>query len=187
MAIAKIVSGGQTGADRGALDAAIGAGIPHGGYCPKGRIAEDGEIPEEYLMTEMHTDDYVARTEANVVDSDATLVLTHGAAAGGSLKTIEFALKYDRPWHHLDLNVGTHNRQVEEVLDWLEGRSDSGSREHRVPETVILNVAGTRASADATIEDVTMHVLWDVLRRANVECSGLYPLYRDMSSIPHIN
>ena len=187
MAISKIVSGGQTGADRGALDAAIGAGIRHGGYCPKGRLAEDGEIPEEYLLTEMNSTSYEARTEANVVDSDATLILTHGAASGGSLKTIEFAVKYERPWHHIDLNVGTHHRQVEEIVDWIEGRSDAGSPSQAIPEPVVLNVAGSRGSSDPTLEDVTMHVLWDVLRRTNPECAHLYPLYRDMSSIPHIN
>lgn len=72
--ITKIISGGQTGADRGGLDAAIHCGIPHGGWCPKGRIAEDGVIPADYYLNEMASPEYLPRTKANVVDSDATVI-----------------------------------------------------------------------------------------------------------------
>lgn len=84
MKISKIVSGGQTGADRGGLDAAIELGIPHGGWCPKGRKSEDGVIPEKYLLKEMSSADYLKRTEQNVVDSDATVIFTYGQPTGGS-------------------------------------------------------------------------------------------------------
>ena len=82
MPIIKIVSGGQTGADRGGLDASIHCELPHGGWCPKGRKAEDGRIPDKYQLVEMSTSDYLSRTEANVVDSDATVVFTDKAATG---------------------------------------------------------------------------------------------------------
>lgn len=82
--IKKIISGGQTGADRAALDAAIKLEIPHGGWVPKGRKAEDGVIPEKYQLQEMPTAKYPERTENNVLHSDATLILTHGPLARGS-------------------------------------------------------------------------------------------------------
>ncbi|MBL7017121.1 MAG: hypothetical protein ISR84_06140, partial [Kiritimatiellales bacterium] len=73
MKVAKIISGGQSGADRAALDAAMACGIPHGGWCPKGRLAEDGQISPKYNLREMETDSYSERTKANVADSDLTL------------------------------------------------------------------------------------------------------------------
>ena len=82
--ITKIVSGGQSGADQGGLDAAIELGIPHGGWCPKGRKSEDGAIPDKYNLVETKSGDYRVRTEQNVVDSDATVVFTYGPASGGS-------------------------------------------------------------------------------------------------------
>jgi len=76
--LTKIISGGQTGADRAALDAAIDLGIPHGGWIPKGRNAEDGTLPDKYQLQEMPTASYPKRTEQNVIDSDGTLILSHG-------------------------------------------------------------------------------------------------------------
>ena len=102
--ITKIVSGGQTGADIGALDAAICCNVPHGGWCPKGRKQEKRrKIPARYNLEEMTTGDYLKRTEANTVDSDATLVLTFGELAGSSRRTQEFALKHGKPCLHLDI------------------------------------------------------------------------------------
>ncbi|MCC6355238.1 MAG: putative molybdenum carrier protein [Verrucomicrobiae bacterium] len=96
--IEKIVSGGQTGADRAALDAAIALGIPHGGWCPKGRRAEDGRIPGRYRLAETPGANYLQRTEWNVRDSDGTVLFTLGkAATGGSRKTIEIARRLGGP------------------------------------------------------------------------------------------
>ncbi len=92
--ITKIISGGQTGADRGGLDAAIHCDLPHGGWCPKGRRAEDGINSAEYHLNEMVSSEYLPRTKANVFDSDATLIITYGPLKGGSLKTAMYA-------HHL--------------------------------------------------------------------------------------
>ena len=99
----KIVSGGQTGADRAALDFAIKHKIPHGGWVPKGRLAEDGPIPSKYKLTEMPTDNYKERTEQNVIDSDGTLIISHGKLTGGSAYTGKMAKKHSRPYFHVDL------------------------------------------------------------------------------------
>eukprot|EP01068_Selenidium_serpulae_P002279 Selendium_serpulae@DN2357_c0_g1_i1.p1 len=113
---AKIVSGGQTGVDRGALDAAIALGIPHGGWCPLGRIAEDGAIPATYTLTEADTADYDFRTEKNVIDSTATLIIYVDSLTGGTKSTHEYLLKLDRPFFLFDLN-GT--QQTEAVSTWI--------------------------------------------------------------------
>jgi len=84
----KIISGGQTGADRAALDFAIGFDIPHGGWIPKGRKTEDGVLPDKYKLKEMPTASYPKRTEKNVLDSDGTLILSHGKLTGGSALTV---------------------------------------------------------------------------------------------------
>src|SRR6266496_3086201 len=94
----KIISGGQTGADRAALDFAIGRGIAHGGYCPRGRVAEDGMIPERYQLRETPSSDYAPRTEWNVRDSDGTVVLSiQERLDGGSKKTVHCAQQYEKP------------------------------------------------------------------------------------------
>ena len=88
--IIKIISGGQTGVDRSALDAAIELGIKHGGFCPKGRRSEDGIIPSKYIMSETETDDYSERTLRNVQFSDGTLILHKGKIIGGTALTEKF-------------------------------------------------------------------------------------------------
>lgn len=94
--VKKIVSGGQTGADRGALDAAIALAIPHGGWCPKGRRTEDGAIPSKYELTETPATNYQARTKRNVEESDGTVILTRGPLEGGSLFTAEHAERVNK-------------------------------------------------------------------------------------------
>lgn len=131
--IEKIVSGGQTGVDRGALDAAIALNINHGGWCPKGRIAEDGPIASTYRLQEMPQEDYSARTEKNVIDSDGTLILYRERLSGGTLLTNRLAKRHGRPLHRvrLDRTIG-----YTDVLRWL--------RENQVK---ILNIAGPRGSS----------------------------------------
>ena len=82
--IEKIISGGQTGADQGALDAAINLGIPHGGWIPKGRITEDGPLPDRYNLIEMPSASYPDRTRKNIRESDGTLILSHSRLTSGS-------------------------------------------------------------------------------------------------------
>jgi hypothetical protein len=128
----KVISGGQTGVDRAGLDAAMVAGIPVGGYCPKGRRAEDGTIPEHYPLTELRSENYRVRTERNVAESDATLILTVGALTGGTALTKQLAVKHGRPYLVEALD-GTPDPIL--VARWLTA--------HRVR---VLNVAGPRES-----------------------------------------
>ena len=153
--ITKIVSGGQTGADRGALDAAIELGIPHGGWCPNGRKAEDGAIPAHYQLREHESSSYLARTEANVVDSDVTVILTMGPLKGGSLKTKEFAQEHRKPHLHIDLDEKMVDQAAGATWRWL-GSDDQ--------EPLVLNVAGNRESKSPGIRDVTFFVIRQVLR-----------------------
>src|SRR5262245_14726445 len=94
----KIRSGGQTGADIAALDWAIKAGVPHCGWCPKGRLSEAGPIPSQYHLKETASANYAERTRLNVRDSDGTAVFTIvPKLKGGSLATCKFALELGRP------------------------------------------------------------------------------------------
>ena len=138
--IKKIISGGQTGADRGALDAAIQMGIAHGGWVPKGRVAEDGPISEIYQLQQMSTDSYPKRTEQNVMDSDGTLIISHGKLTGGSAYTRKMAMKHGKPWFHADMNKLPTFHAAMIVEEWISKN-----------QIEILNVAGSRASRDPFI------------------------------------
>jgi hypothetical protein len=129
----KIVSGGQTGVDRAALDVALDLNLPCGGWCPRGRKAEDGPLPASYPLTETSSDAYPARTRKNVRDSDGTLVLTRGAPDRGTALTITLAERLNKPFLVLDLN---------EPLDPQAVRSWAATQHVQV-----LNVAGPRESS----------------------------------------
>jgi membrane protease YdiL (CAAX protease family) len=153
-ALEKIVSGGQTGADRAALDVALALGLEVGGWVPRGRRAEDGRIPDRYPgLAETDSDDPAIRTVRNVRDSDATLVLSHGPLCGGSLLTLREARRAGRPALHLDLDVLSETSAAERLRAWLE--------ELRI---ATLNVAGPRASEDPAIAASTAAVLRAALR-----------------------
>ena len=128
----KIISGGQTGVDRAALDAALELGIPCGGWCPQGRRAEDGIIPDRYPLQETSSPAYPMRTEMNVEDSDGTLILTRGSPSGGTLLTLKLARKHRKPYILVDL---AQEADVSSVQEWCQ--------KYRVG---ILNVAGPRES-----------------------------------------
>lgn len=118
--IRRLVSGGQTGADRAALDAAIEAGIETGGFVPKGRLAEDGPIPNRYAgLIETETGDPAERTRLNVVNSDGTLVFTHGKPSGGTALTLKFAGEFSKPFLHIDLSKANERRNVVLIEEWL--------------------------------------------------------------------
>jgi len=173
--IKKIVSGGQTGVDRGGLDAAIYCGIPHGGWCPKGRLAEDTPIPARYQLTETSTKDYLRRTEQNVIDSDCTLVFTYGPASRGTKRTIEFAAKHGRSCHVVDLKVLNSEQAVDGIVAWLNGQIE----EHEYPPPPrhpVLNVAGPRESNVPGIADKVCAILVQVLIRTNPDCRRHYPM-----------
>ena len=135
----QIVSGVQTGVDRGALDAAIAFGLGHGGWCPRGRLAEDGSIPSCYELQEMESCEYAARTEQNVIDSDATLILHEGQLRGGTLLTKRIAARLGKP----ALAIRIDRESAPELIrHWL-----SDVR----PE--VLNVAGPRGSSNPGIAE----------------------------------
>ncbi|HXG08540.1 MAG TPA: putative molybdenum carrier protein [Gemmataceae bacterium] len=137
--LTKIVSGGQTGVDRAALDVALELGLPCGGWCPKGRRAEDGPIDARYPLQETPGDGYPQRTEWNVRDSDGTLVLMRGEPDRGTRLTVELAQRYGKPLLVLDL---AGEPDTDKARAWIE--------EHRIE---ILNVAGPRASSCPGIYD----------------------------------
>jgi hypothetical protein len=95
--IRKVISGGQTGVDRAGLEAALQAGIPIGGYCDKGRTAEDGTIPTQYPMIKLESSESYYRTEKNVIESDGTLILNIGELTQGSKLTHDFTIQYGKP------------------------------------------------------------------------------------------
>ena len=138
--IKKIISGGQTGADRAALDVALMFNIPYGGWIPKGRLSEDGPISEKYQLREMPTSSYPARTEKNVIDSDGTVIFTHGHLTGGSKLTQELANRHDKPCLHIDLEEITTLQTIPVIRGWMS--------HHGID---VLNVAGSRASKDPVI------------------------------------
>ncbi|TWU11962.1 putative molybdenum carrier [Symmachiella macrocystis] len=114
--VEKIVSGGQTGVDRAALDMAIVAGIACGGWCPLGRKAEDGPLPLHYPLTETESGDYVVRTEWNVRDSDGTLILAGRPLTGGTALTERLAKRQQRPCR---VAFPYSDRDVASVAEWL--------------------------------------------------------------------
>jgi len=170
--ITKIISGGQTGADRGGLDAAIHCGLPHSGWCPKGRKAEDGAIPVEYQLKEMASPEYLPRTKANVVDSDATVIFTYGPPTGGSLKTITYAHHLKKPYHDVDLSRISHKKAIIEIMMWLAGDEELNDYDEYVtcppPLECILNVAGSRESHAPGIQDAVFRLMADVLIKVNI-------------------
>jgi hypothetical protein len=133
--VKRVVSGGQTGVDRAALDWAIRAGISHGGWCPKGRRAEDGVIPERYALRETESDTYEERTYLNVRDSDGTLILNSGALDGGTLLTTGHCTRLGRPYLVVQLDRENAEAEQEKMGLWLRTRA-----------IAVLNVAGPRES-----------------------------------------
>jgi hypothetical protein len=145
-----IVSGGQTGVDRAALDVALELNIPCGGWCPKGRRAEGDPIPDRYPLKETPLPIYPQRTEWNVRDSDGTLVLTNGRAEGGTGLTIELARRQKKPCLVLDLN---DNPGVKGVRAWIKAN-----------HIRVLNVAGPRESENRGIYSKALEFLRRLLK-----------------------
>lgn len=149
MLIEKIVSGGQTGVDRGAIEAAFEAGFPYGGLIPKGRLAEDGIVPEKFdQMEEASNKSYIFRTEWNVVHSDATLLLSRTRElTGGTKRTAEFCEKHGKPYWIDNPETPNETDRGLEVLYWIE--AEFGER------GIVLNVAGPRESKAVGIQAAT--------------------------------
>ncbi len=143
----KIISGGQTGADRAAFDFALENGFEIGGFVPRNRLAEDGRISERYPNL-IETETPAERTELNVKNSDATLILSHGDLKGGSLLTKEFAEKYKKPFLHIDFFALSFEQAARKTQKWLD------SIDYKT-----LNVAGSRASEDSEIYEKAKNFL----------------------------
>lgn len=131
----KIISGGQTGVDRGALDACISLKFPCGGWCPKGRLAEDGEIPLHYPLKETQSTTYAFRTKMNVSDSDGTLILFEKNLTGGTLLTKQFAESLGKPYYCLAYSTIETRQHIVEIIKWMKKNS-----------IFVLNLAGPRQS-----------------------------------------
>jgi hypothetical protein len=153
MKLKKIVSGGQTGADQGALAACVQKKFPYGGWVPKGRRSEKGKVPAKYRLRQHWSRHYPPRTEKNVVDSDGTVIFTFGKPDGGSRLTIDFAKKHQRPWLAVDL-LQPREAAAAKVVRW-------GKR--RLPDGAVLNVAGSRRSKAPGIHLAVRRVIVDVL------------------------
>jgi hypothetical protein len=144
-----IVSGGQTGADRAALDFAIEHDIPHAGWCPRGRPAEDGAIPALYRLSETPLRKYSQRTLWNVRDSDATVVFSISPnPGGGTALTLAVARRLERPWLHLCRDASSIAESAARLLAFLD--------EHRV---LRINIAGPRASQEPDVAVFVREVL----------------------------
>jgi len=136
----RIISGGQTGADRAALDAAIKMDIEYGGWVPKGRLTEEGPLPEHYIMRETDSADYAERTARNIEEADATLIISRGRLTGGSALTMRLAEEYRRPCLHVDLEQQAAFQAAVDISKWISAE-----------QIETLNVAGPRASKDPQI------------------------------------
>jgi hypothetical protein len=146
--INKFISGGQTGAERAALDVAINLGIPYGGWISKGRITEKGLLPDRYRLLEMPTDSYVQSAEQNVIDSDGTLIIARGKLTGGTDYARQMTLKHKKQLLGIDLDQTNLYEAASLIAAWIKLR-----------RIEILNVAGPRASEDQQIYSDVITIL----------------------------
>ena len=154
MVLAKIVSGGQTGVDRGALDAALASGFACGGWCPKDRNAEDGPIPDKYPMTLLAGGGYRQRTVMNVLDSDGTAILFNQSLSGGTLYTHDVCRRERKPYIVLDATQISESAAAATIVRFIE--------EHGIQ---VLNVAGPRLSRWAEGHGFALRVIGEVIGR----------------------
>ena len=159
----RLVSGGQTGVDRAALDAGLQLGVDTGGWCPKGRRAEDGRIPDRYALSETESANYAVRTEWNVRDSDGTLILVWERVIprGGTELTVKFAKKHQKPYFVSDISQPPTAEQTRLLRAWV---ADSGIS--------VLNVAGPRESDRTPVYQPALATLLALLSTTGVECEA---------------
>lgn len=167
MTLKKIVSGGQTGADRAGLDAAIETGLPVGGYCPKGRLAEDGTVPDIYPLVELTKGGYSARTEKNVIESDGTLILNVGKVTGGTKLTLECARKHNKPCLVVQLD---NTMKADSARHWIASNNIG-----------VLNVAGPRESKCPGLHAIALKFLQQVFKSEN---AFTYPMEEEGLTMP---
>lgn len=131
----KIISGGQTGVDRAALDVALEHGIECGGWCPAGRLDEFGKIPDHYPVQELPAGGFTERTLQNVKDSDGTIVIYSGELRGGTEQTVRFCVERERPYQLINVSRVATEEAAKLIADFI-----------RTNKIDILNVAGPRQS-----------------------------------------
>ncbi len=148
-----IVSGGQSGVDRAALDAALEAGVRCRGWCPEGRLAEDGPLPDRYPLQEL-PGGYPERTLRNVLDSDGTVILHFGRLEGGTLLTASLCAEWGKPCRLIDLAAVSVRPAVDAILHFIA--------ESRI---AVLNVAGPRASEEPRAYEAAREVIGTLLHR----------------------
>ena len=146
----KIISGGQLGADQAALDAAIKYNFPHGGWIQKGRKIKNGVLPDKYELEEMPVAGYKERIEQNVIDSDGTVIFSHGDLTGGADYSMKMTERHQRHKLHIDLKVIPSSIAASKINTWII--------ENNIE---VLNVAGSRASEDPDIYKNTMYIIED--------------------------
>ncbi|ABK42668.1 conserved hypothetical protein [Magnetococcus marinus MC-1] len=167
----KIISGGQTGVDRGALDAALSQGLLCGGWVPANRRAEDGPIPPRYPVRALVRGGYLVRNRLNVQDSDATLIITDGALSGGTARSVEFARRLGRPFLVLQITRCLQDADLLiKLCQWL-----------KVYDVQVLNVAGPRESRKPGIYQLTRQFLVQLIKRSQDPC----PLDQPYEGTPH--
>ena len=177
----QIISGGQTGVDRGALAAALALGFSCGGWCPAGRLAEDGTIPKRYPVVELPDAGYAERTARNVADSDGTLIISNGEPIGGTRETIDRCIELNKPHLVIDCERVQIDEAIELALGFIRHlssrahardlarvRTRPGLRRgpsHSLGMTIVLNVAGLRASQWPDGHQIAEQIVSGVLRR----------------------
>ena len=144
----KIISGGQVGADQGALDAAIKCNFPHGGWIQKGRKTQSGILPDKYKLEEMSVSGYKERIDHNVIDSDGTVIISHGDLTGGAHYSKKMTKRHKRPTLHIDLKKTPAFIAASKINTWII--------ENNIE---ILNVTGSRASEDSGIYKDTLYII----------------------------
>jgi hypothetical protein len=152
--VEKIISGGQTGVDRAALDVSLEFGFPCGGWCPAGRKAEDGKIPLRYPLKALPTASYSERTLKNIVEADGTVIFYRKPLQGGTKLTAELCAKYHKARLSIDAEISTTCVVVDQIDEFVHKHSIK-----------ILNVAGPRASQWSNGYEFAYTVLYDLLRR----------------------
>ena len=150
----KIISGGQTGVDRAALDAALESGVNAGGWCPQGREAEDGPIAEKYPLQELTDGSYKDRTLKNVQESDATVIIYFETISGGTEETLSFCLKEKKPYLLIDGSDFNEEGASKRIKQFINGNQIS-----------LLNVAGPRASKEKRAYEYTKQAFTLLLER----------------------
>jgi hypothetical protein len=143
----KIISGGQTGVDRAALDVALKHGIDAGGWCPTGRLDEFGRIPDRYPVKELESGGFTERTLQNVKDSDGTVIIYPGKLSGGTEQTVHFCVEQQRPHELIDSSNVSTEKAAQLIADFV-----------RTNKIDVLNVAGPRQSEWAKGYDYTMSI-----------------------------